>query len=847
MHRSRREATAPTVRPRRQAWPVLALCAMTAHACLAGAVLGDDAGSKVESPAPAQTPPTPVGVRQVGSQLELRDQRPGRNNRVILAAHGVSLLDRFPVGVTTQLQIVPAPTGDGADVVVTVRNVTTTPKSLGRIRLGIFNMGTQMEYFDFQHSSRVVQGNSQGFVGQAFQYPDDFYSPVFVMRNSDMTVGVSIHYPILEYKHDVRMEIASPGNWMEQGEAGRGWLLDFGLSNVGEEAPHTVNRHPATIAPNETRTYRVSVRVAFAGAPWQQTLLPYRDYFRSLYGGVQYQRRTDPVKGTTIAEAGAQRPQNQAGFSEMFRPDRNGWTPVINWLLEQQGWNATMLWTPSGLYYNHRARNYPYQAASRLRSDPELALAFDPNQGLRRVTQTGRDLGIWWGRSLQLATSWDSDELIPYDIRNQQHRAIALNEIDEIVATGATLVGLDTFSAGVIPLWDMVAWLREMQQRHPHLSWVTEPSQCDILHTLAPTFVWGNRYIDIDSPNRDEYFELRGPNFLSDFINPGHETWGSFGYKADYLRRFGRPDNATIVQDVRRYADLGYRPMFWVEADIPTNIRAVDSWEFSVPAEIRENDPQIANIRAGRRPTDNGPAPTPPTSPTPPAPPPTPPTPNPDPNGGSGSGGGSSGSAGGSSGGSGAGSGGGSSGPTPPAPAPESGGAGGEPPSNPPPPTGSASGGGEGGGGGEGSWGGDEGNAGSPSTSLTSPAASGPIPPTRPGARPGTIRTPNNRGVLGMSTPDRRRTSSVAPRRGIVVRMNTPAPNRPAQASNQPTPRNGAAPAPGARPTQANGSNPTTARSPSGALIARPTPRAPRPAPRQGITNLQNLASNPPE
>ena len=53
-------------------------------------------------------------------------------------------------------------------------------------------------------------------MGTSFQYPSLCYSPVFVVGDNSATVGVSLMYPILEYKHAVEVRLISPG-----GELGR--------------------------------------------------------------------------------------------------------------------------------------------------------------------------------------------------------------------------------------------------------------------------------------------------------------------------------------------------------------------------------------------------------------------------------------------------------------------------------------------------------------------------------------------------------------------------------------------------------------------------------------------------
>jgi hypothetical protein len=350
----------------------------------------------------------------------------------------------------------------------------------------------------------------------------------------------------------------------------------------------------------------VSIRVTDRPDEWITTLLPYRNYFRATYGPVQYVRKTTPVLGVTVADPENIGPSNPLGYREDLRPDLNGFARTKNLLLRPQGWPATMVWMISGLYNENREQNFPYLVGSQFARSPQMQTATDPVNGLPAVPAAGRELGIWWGRSLLISRTWNSADMIKFDPDNPEHLERALREIDGIAATGATIVGLDTFQPDHTPLWKSMPWLQTMRERHPQLTFVTEPAQCDILHTVAATFVTGFALFPSNVTSDRQLYKIDGPNHLMDFINPGHETWGSMSYHQH--RRFlgSMPSLDKMIEDMRQFAEWGYRPIFFDVNTMPANVSAAPSWEDSLPRAIVANDPIIQAIKRGRRPNEAG-------------------------------------------------------------------------------------------------------------------------------------------------------------------------------------------------------------------------------------------------
>ncbi len=552
-----------------------------------------------------QVPPVETGTRKVSSslvngELEMRNLS---NGRVIIARQRIEPMRGWG-NLTTNVTLQEQPTG--ADLIITATNNGSAPRKSGEIGVGVINLGERIEFLNSTEVTEWASKRASTMVGWAGYYPAELYSPVMVMRNQNMAVGVSIQYPVMDYKHDVRLHIDSPGNYMAEGEAGKGWTVRFRTSNM-ENSRKEQDMFSGEIQPGQTRTYVVSIRVTDRPDEWITTLLPYRNYFRATYGPVQYVRKTTPVLGVTVADPENISTSNPLGYREDLRPDLNGFARTKNLLLRPQGWPATMVWMISGLYNENREQNFPYLVGSQFARSPQMQTATDPVNGLPAVPAAGRELGIWWGRSLLMSNTWNSADMIKFDPDNPNHLERALREIDGIAATGATIVGLDTFQPDHTPLWKSMPWLQTMRNRHPQLTFVTEPAQCDILHTVAATYVTGFALFPPSNvTNERQLYKIDGPNHLMDFMNPGHETWGSMSYHQH--RRFlgGMPSLERMTNDMRQFAEWGYRPIFFDINTMPANVSAAPSWEDSLPQAIVASDPIIQAIKRGRRPNEAG-------------------------------------------------------------------------------------------------------------------------------------------------------------------------------------------------------------------------------------------------
>ena len=238
----------------------------------------------------------------------------------------------------------------------------------------------------------------------------------------------------------------------------------------------------------------LAVRVLPRFDAWQLTLLPYREYFHSLYGGVRYTRDPRPVAGQPVAILAAIRLDNPRGYVG-DRPDVDGWRSWANKLREShyRGFDRFMVWVPTGLYDAEVARpfNFPAQFMTELYNMPRSR---DTLHELSALADIGMDMGYWWGHSQWVATQWNPSSIAVLDRKNPDHIRRMLAEVDVAAALGAKMIGLDAFA--YMPDWEAYRWLRLMQERYPGMQFIAEPSPSDIIHTLAASFfMWHERRI----------------------------------------------------------------------------------------------------------------------------------------------------------------------------------------------------------------------------------------------------------------------------------------------------------------------------------------------------------------
>jgi hypothetical protein len=476
-------------------------------------------------------------------------------------------------GVTSSYSLTPQ--RNGFDISVTFINPTTVAKPLGKLTIGGIRLQSDIEYYDFRHDATPKKikayspdefGEPRRFVGVEYTYPSYLYSPVMVVRDRNYTIGVSLTYPILNYKHDVRTLLEVPGGQYIQ--SGLNWSVGFYLLG--------------NIEPGEVRTYKLHIRIASGKENFLYTLVPYRNDFRATYGSVQYTRDDRPVAGTYLADTLIVTPTNPFGYTgpTEFRPDLMGWQRRVNQILslrDQGGYRGTMLWTPTGVFLNNLQNNYPFQFMSQMRNVLPMSLSMNE---FRRIPSDFQ-LGFWWGHSMTVMNDWDTPTAEPLNPNNVNHVLRGLNELGIALSLGAKLIGLDAFVSDGREDY-RYNWLKTLIHTAPGVKFVVEGTSSDIIHTLSPTWV--------DNAN------MHSSPALADFLVPGHEFWSgiwfiNLGTAAGAGNGASDASEVTLEQkytEMRRNSSLGYVPVNFEGLPLTEPFRAERSWMKTVPVELRD-------------------------------------------------------------------------------------------------------------------------------------------------------------------------------------------------------------------------------------------------------------------
>lgn len=525
-----------------------------------------------------------TNARLINNQLELRD---AETNAPIIMPRGWPVADGASQGVkwTVRMQEQPA----GADLIIHYLNTTEQPRTLGSLNIGAITLGPAISYVDLRDYSRVVGADANTFITRAWTYPSELYSPAWVLSNDTYAVGVSLLYPLTEYQHDARLILASPRDASNSGEGGRGWITRFQMASEGLQ-PNQKLLYDATIGPGEVQTYVLSIRVTRTPKEWVRTLTPYRDFFRKLYGGVKYQRRASPVLAMTLAEESRQTDDNPAGLDEMFRPELRTIGPLTKNMRREMGdAGSLMLVNPTGLYRSNRAANPPFQFTTAWRDRSGLATVLDRYDGLPAVRKAGIDLGLWWGNSIRVANTWDPIRLAPLDTDNPDDLTLVDEELDLALKAGASTIMLGNYRHEIVPVWKLATHLEALHNRTPDTRFVTEPSACDVLHALAPTYIAS--WIDQPPPKTERDLNpVTDPNVMADFLLPGHETWIGFRYNAPRQSFRVEADSARVHKDMERIAALGYVPCFFWTGKLEGGVTVAATWPQSIPQDLHLAD-----------------------------------------------------------------------------------------------------------------------------------------------------------------------------------------------------------------------------------------------------------------
>lgn len=466
--------------------------------------------------------------------------------------------------------------GKGFDLVFTYNNTTSEWRSLGKLLVPGIRFGEQIVSHDFRFDGKAidVRSDNQGISISGWYYPGGMYSPVAVLHDGNMVLGASIQYPILEYKHQVRIKLKARSN-----TTGFGWDLEFALNPTANDNKYSPD---GDLAPGESRVYIVSVRMRTSGFNnWWRVLMPYRNFFNTLYGPVEYQRDNSPVQYNSLAVDGNSGWLNPYAFAggDNLRPDIHGFGPWVDRLVDRidRGYSRIMVSKPTGHFFANPQNNIPPMYTSHWLEGG----MYDHNMGdaveqFNRIPGVGLTLGLWQGRSAQvMLDGWDTPGIEELNVNDPEHVAFGLREIDTAYAAGARLIGLDAFRR--MQAWDALEWVRTLQDRAPGTKFVTEPVCGDVLHRVVPAFQVATR------PLNEADLRVETRHYLADFINPGHELWGHIREDRleDYLGH--EPSDEDFAEEARRVAALGYIPSITRPVAVEPGFFAVESWRLNTP------------------------------------------------------------------------------------------------------------------------------------------------------------------------------------------------------------------------------------------------------------------------
>jgi hypothetical protein len=481
----------------------------------------------------------------------------------VIAPGGGVLVDKWSPTREGCLETVIEPADAGFDVVCTIRNASgADPMLLDELPVPAFRLGPTVAAYDFEGSGWPELLSSPNDRLQS-TYPNEIYAPVAVLRTADVAVGVSVLYPILEYRHDLSLSIEATGrtDWRVRICASRPKVR----GDVWWE-------NECRVPPGAAWSWRICVRFTTRSERWEDTLRPYVDWYRRRYGLPDYKRDSRPVRGFAFASPAEQTNLNPEGWaSSIGRPDRDGLGKAASVVQDlAKRWPRVVVWAPTGLASRHKELNYPHQFASRWSAPgPET-----PN-ALRTAPRLFRELavphehswGLWWGRSAQQTPGFDVLPESRVDPNSPPSIAAQLRELRCATDTGATIIGLDAFAHSHNPIWNLIPLLQQMRASAPTVTFCTEGRACDVLHRLAPTWLDAYRTKPFRSGGHER---IKGRHLLADLLNPGHETWAGMVFdRSSDPKLFGpQPDQAELRGTVRRIMELGYVPVLFSDIEI---------------------------------------------------------------------------------------------------------------------------------------------------------------------------------------------------------------------------------------------------------------------------------------
>ena len=403
---------------------------------------------------------------------------------------------------------------NGFDVVIKLRNSGAEDRLRPQVMLNHLKINPSSElpekirYINTTQLGKIANhrlANPSGIHSNR-PYPAVSYSPTVGFACDEYSVGASLKYDVIKENHWVGCRYAY---FTGKPTIGMGFDLSESLPRkIGSSRqPEDPNRF---LAPGQSETLRMMVRFSNSEGILQN-LQVYKEYLDSKFGvGVNYLADLRPVAGIAIATNQGLK-TNKRGY--VFSAERLE-TRISSEI--HGGYRRFMFWAPSGLYRKNPVNNYPPQFMTEWEASSPLAKNYN------YLLSQNVDIGMWWGRSSQMPVPrvWDAPKMEIRNVcigdddgavsENDPQIKFAFDELDQATAWKVDTVGLDAFSKSDIRVRRCM--LKDMHAKYPKIRFVTEPSDCDVIHKLAPTL---------------EYFSSQRTNIpvLADFLNPGHESW----------------------------------------------------------------------------------------------------------------------------------------------------------------------------------------------------------------------------------------------------------------------------------------------------------------------------------
>jgi len=496
-----------------------------------------------------------------GLQIDVRPD----GKSFIASLNGVALRSEYPSqlfyrdqssgALDIDYQIVQQPCG-GVDIIYTVSNPTNDPQDLPDFEVDGFQQAQTGDWYylntkDLGNLEKIDRLNTnRTFISR--DYPDA-YAPVLVTKDDQAGMGSSFIYPMLDYKHRLRVKL----QWIDSGQQINTWRHWYNSEYKQDplEGGQIVNEQ---IGPNENRTYKIAVRFTNPRY-WLLTLSPYKEFFQSYYGS--YNGRPADLRpvykvnvANTHADATSENPRRYNLNTNLHDPNI-GWTQLIDYfigpsgaagVLNDLGYERLHIWLPSGRYEDNKCCNFPPAFMDFL-----PYLADSAAQEFPRFAADGKELGFWWGRADQVPipvdANWNEQNTVePADYHNPEHIAFMTEQLQQALTRGAQNIGLDNF-VRMLP-WDKYQWTLDMVAMAPDVRFAHEGSGGDLFHSKIGNWYYPFRWGRTTQPV---------PDLLSHYLNPQSDIW----VQQDR-------DSAVSFQVVQQLVSWGFTPILQRDLDV---------------------------------------------------------------------------------------------------------------------------------------------------------------------------------------------------------------------------------------------------------------------------------------